>query len=167
MEFAITRNKHFIIKLFFSFFCVLLFCSCQHRNIDSKRIINSPEKKIYTAVADSLDSVTRNLHEGKWYFNFKTEVFIRCLKKIYPPAFTAFIDSTDASSSANIDHLDYNREVLKIADSLANAFSKRPEASWTIENAKVTMNICIAYRNSAELDSLAVLLHKRFYKGND
>lgn len=120
-----------------------------------------------TPVADETDSSRRKLHEGRWYFNFKTEVFIRCLKKIYPRGFSAFFDSTDASSSANIDHLDNNCEVLKIADSLANDFSKRTETSWDIENKKVTMNVCISYRNSAELDSIAVFYYRKFYKPNE
>ena len=107
-------------------------------------------------------SQTIKLHEGNWLSNFKNEVFIRCLKKLYPKSFTTFIDSSDASSSANIDRLDYNKEVLKLADSLADGFVKRPEATWSIENAKVTMNVCMSYRNSAELDSVAVLLDRQY-----
>ena len=141
--------------------CILFFCFCQHTNVNIKNRTDS-EDKLYTFVADSTDSSTRQLHEGRWYFNFKNDVLIRCLKNIYPQRFSAFIDSTDASTSANIEHLGNNQEVLKIVDSLANAFTKRPEASWTIENAKVTMNVCIDYRNSTELDSLAVFFYRKF-----
>lgn len=152
--------------IFFSLFCLLFFCSCQLTDVNSKKVIDSSEKNVYSST-DSSDSSTKKLHEGRWYFNFKNEVFIRCLKKIYPESFRAFIDSTDASSSANIDHLDYNREVLKIADSLANDFSKRAETSWDIENKKVTINVCISYRNSAELDAIAVFYYRMFYKPNE
>lgn len=65
------------------------------------------------------------LHEGSWYSNFKNEVFINCLKKMYPQNFSLMIDSVDASSSANIYQLDYNREIINIADSLANDFTKK------------------------------------------
>jgi hypothetical protein len=103
------------------------------------------------------------LHEGNWYFNFKNEVFISCLKKIYPQNLSSMIDSLDASSLANIDQLDYNRDIINIADSLANNFTKRQEALWTIEGRKVTLNICMRYRNSLELDSVAVFFFKRFH----
>lgn len=132
--------------------CICLFClvfwSCKHTNVISNNVV---------------DSTTIKLHEGHWYSNFKNEVFIRCLKKIYPESFKKLIDSLDASTSANIDQLDNNLLLLSVADSLANNFAKRPEASWTIENAKVTLNVCIGYRNSSELDSVAVFLYRKYY----
>jgi hypothetical protein len=157
----------------FSFFCLLFFYSCKQSNVEPKNSMDSSKnnigipKNIINFSKNNIDSSTIKLHEGQWYFNFKTEVFMRCLKKIYPKSFTAFIDSSDASSSANIEWLRYDSEVLKIADSLANNFAKRPEASWTIENTKVTLNVCIGYRNSIELDSVAVFFYHKFYKPSD
>jgi|ERR1035437_4351121 hypothetical protein len=157
----------------FSFFCLLFFYSCKQSNVEPKNSMDSSKnnigipKNIINFSKNNIDSSTIKLHEGHWYFNFKTEVFIRCLKKIYPDIFSTLIDSLDASTSANIDQLDNNLVVFKIADSLANAFSKRREVFWAIENKKITMNICIGYRNSAELDSIAVFFYKKFYKPND
>jgi hypothetical protein len=110
-----------------------------------------------------INSEEVTLHEGRWYFNFKNEVFIRCLKKLYPEQFSSMIDSLDASSSANLDQLDYNQEMLKIADSLANSFTKKHEALWTVEGKKVTLNICMSYRSSTELDSVAVFFYDKFH----
>jgi hypothetical protein len=104
------------------------------------------------------------LHEGSWYFNFKNEVFVSCLKKLYPHSFSIMIDSVDASSTANIDQLDYNRKIIDIADSLATNFTKRQETLWTIEAKKVTLNVCMRYRNSIELDSAAVFFFKKFHE---
>ena len=73
------------------------------------------------------------------------------------------IDSLDGSYAANIERLDYNSDIEKIADSLATSFSKRNEATWTIENRKVTLNVCLGYRNSIELDHFAVLLYKQYH----
>jgi hypothetical protein len=102
------------------------------------------------------------LHEGAWFSNFKNEVFIRCLKKIYPANFTTIVEAEDGSTSANVDWLGYDKRVLNIADSLANEFIKRPQASWKIENKKVTLNVCLNYRNSIELDNLTLLYYKKF-----
>jgi hypothetical protein len=134
--------------IIFYFVCLLTFASCTHTNIATK---------------SNSDFSTIRLHEGNWYFNFKNEVFIRCLKQAYPQRFSAFIDSVDASSAANVDRLDFNSEVVKAADNLATAFMKRVETSWTIEGKKITLNSCIAYRNSAELDAVAVTLYRRFH----
>ena len=103
------------------------------------------------------------LHEGRWISNFKDEVFISCLKKIYSNDFQQFYDANDASSAANDDWLQYNRAVTKIIDSLAKNFSDSPEAKWKIEGGKVTMNICLEFRMSKELDSIALVNYKRFY----
>ncbi len=73
------------------------------------------------------------------------------------------VDSLDGSFAANIERLDYSSEIERIADSLATSFSKGNEATWTIENRKVTLNVCLGYRNSAELDRLAVLLYKKYH----
>lgn len=107
---------------------------------------------------------TISLHEGKWISNFKNEVFLRCLKKLYPQSLSDLIDSNDVSSAANLDHLEFNTKVTHIVDSLANSFATRQEALWTIEGKKVTMNVCMKYRNSKELDSLTMLYYQRFYK---
>jgi hypothetical protein len=106
------------------------------------------------------------LHEGNWYYNFKNEVFIRCLKRLYSQKLDTLIDSIDASSSANLEWLDYNVETIRIIDSLAEGFVKRPQASWTIENRKITMNICISYRNSTELDKVAVFFYRKSHSLN-
>jgi hypothetical protein len=110
-----------------------------------------------------MDSSVIKLHEGWWYTNFKNEVFIQCLKRLYPKNFSTFFDSLDASSTANTDQLDFNTEVLKIADSIAGEFVKGPESSWTIENKKIVMNICMGYRNSEALDAVSVFFYKRFH----
>lgn len=102
------------------------------------------------------------LHEGEWYFNFKNEVFIATLKKLYGEQFTKFIDSADASSSADLDWLDYNKEVISAIDSIAENFAKSQEAKWEIEGGKITMNVCLGYRYSKELDSLAVMYFKKY-----
>jgi isocitrate dehydrogenase kinase/phosphatase len=133
--------------IFFAF-CILSIFSCTSTRRISK--IEPGRSKI-------------TLHEGKWYFNFKTEVFTRCLKKLYPQEFSGMVDSLDGSFAANIEWLDYNRDIERIADSLATSFSKRNEATWTIENRKVTLNVCLGYRNSAELDRFAVLLYKKYH----
>jgi hypothetical protein len=104
------------------------------------------------------------LHEGNWIFNFKNEVFISCLKKLYPQSFRNFYDTTDASSSANIDRLQFNSEVRKVIDSVADNFTKRSEANWEIEGGKITMNVCLDFRLSHELDSIAMKYYSLFYK---
>ena len=101
------------------------------------------------------------LHEGKGYTNFKNEVFIRCLKKLYPVNLSVMLDTLDASTSANLDQLGYNFQLEKIADSLAEAFKNRNDAEWSIENKKVTMNVCLNYRNSAELDEFTLNLFRK------
>lgn len=105
------------------------------------------------------------LYEGRWCTNFKNEVFLRCLKKAYPKSFGDLIDSIDGSSSANLDQLEYNKEVLHTADSLALQFLKRDEVSWKIEGKNVILNFCMNYRNSKELDSLTGLLYRKYHKG--
>jgi hypothetical protein len=108
--------------------------------------------------------VSITLHEGEWISNFKNEVFIRCLKKMYTENTAKLIEEEDASSAANADWLDFDKRVFLIADSLANAFIKKPEASYTIENSKVAMNVCMEYRNSVTLDKIAVKLYKLYYR---
>jgi len=127
------------------FFCLISAYSCKHSNI--VRQTDAP-------------FIVR-LHEGLWYSNFKNEVFARCLKKIYPEHLSMLIDTTDGSTAANLEWLRYNHDVINVMDSLASAFAKRVEASWNIENRKVTMNVCLEYRNSYELDSIAVALYKK------
>ncbi len=134
--------------VYFSLLYSIIFFSCNHTHVLGKQ---------------NIDSSVIKLHEGQWYYNFKNEVFIRCLKKIYPKIFSELIDSLDASTAANTDQLGFNREVLNLADSLAANFAKRPEASWKIERAKVTLNVCISYRNSIELDSIAVFFYDKFH----
>ena len=116
------------------------------------------------AIENHKASITIELHEGNWVSNFKNEVFIQCLKKMYTKNLPTILDSVDASSSANVDQLQYNREVLHIAESLAERFVKRPEASWTIEGVRTTLNVCLAYRNSAELDSISLAFYHKYYK---
>jgi hypothetical protein len=135
--------------MIFCFFYLISISACGQNNIVDKDSLSRSSKTI-------------NLHEGSWYSNFKNEVFIRCLKRLYPQSFSLFIDSTDASSSANMDWLSYNTELLKIVDSLSSQFMKRKSTSWSIENKKVTLNVCMDYRNSAELDSLAVFYYRKF-----
>ncbi|MDB5202893.1 MAG: hypothetical protein JWQ27_2302 [Ferruginibacter sp.] len=128
------------------FILLLLLLSCSQRNIPA-----TPNRDVSLV----------KLHEGPWMTNFKNEVFTRCLHKVYPAELTRRIDSTDASSAANKECLNYDSQVLQLADSLATAFANRPAASWTIENKRVTMNVCLQYRNSSELDSIAVRFYNR------
>jgi hypothetical protein len=104
---------------------------------------------------------TITLHEGKGYTNYKNEFFINCLKKLYPEKFSLMLDSLDASQSANIDQLNYDTQLQQLVDSLAESFTKRNEANWSIENRKVTLNVCISYRNSKELVQIAVSFFRR------
>lgn len=104
------------------------------------------------------------LHEGRWISNFKNEVFIRCLNKLFPVGLNATLDSLDGSSSANFEQLDYDQEVIVAIDSIATSFSKRNETIWTIEQRKVTINVCLSFRNSTELDILARQFYKKFAK---
>lgn len=130
-------------------FCILTIFSCTHTKQTTKNEMG-------------LNTIT--LHEGKWYSNFKDEVFIRCIKRLYPQKFGHMIDSLDASHAANLDQLDYDSQIEGIADSLATVFTKRNEARWTIENRKIIFNVCLNYRNSAELDQLAVRLYRKNYE---
>ena len=139
-----------------TFLILILFCcSC-----------NCPKETCpeSTNIKNEKNTMTQVIHEGKWITNFKNEVFIRCLKKIYPLNLTALMDTIDASNSANIDRLGYNKELIEVADSLAEKFSHRPEALWTIEKSKVTLNVCLGYRNSLELDSLSLIYLKKYYQ---
>lgn len=101
------------------------------------------------------------LHEGKWVSNFKNEVFIRCISRLYPSELNNSINSFDASSSANLEWLKYNSEIISVIDSLATSFSKRNEANWTIENRKIAMNLCLAHRNDIVLDSISMKYYKK------
>ncbi|WP_460568632.1 hypothetical protein [Flaviaesturariibacter terrae] len=101
------------------------------------------------------------LHEGEWVYNFKNDVFMSCLRRLYPQA-AKNIDSTDGSGQANSERLGYNRGVFRIVDSLSAAFAKRPENSIWFQGPPPLMNLCISYRNSAELDSLAIRYKKEF-----
>ena len=49
---------------------------------------------------------------------------------------------------------------------MAENFSKRPEAQWEIEGGKVTMNVCLGFRISKELDSIAVVYYHKYYVNN-
>ena len=141
--------KAVIVCLFY----LTSFYTCRHNSIVAND--NNPDS-----------SHIVNLREGAWYSNFKNEVFIRSLKKLYPQSFSAFIDSADASSAANMDWLNYNSELVKIIDSLSNEFTRRKATSWSIENKRVTLNVCMDYRNSAELDSLAAFYYSKFQPKN-
>ena len=136
-----------IIALLFG--TVIILVSCIHTNK-----LSSNEVRLSTIT----------LHEGKWISNFKNEVFLRCLNKLLPAGFNAALDSIDASSFANFEHLEYDQQILITIDSIANSFSKRNEANWTIEQRKVTINVCLGFRNSAELDSLAWKFYKKYSK---
>lgn len=105
---------------------------------------------------------TVTLHEGRWISNFKNEVFIQCLNKLFPSELNATLDSVDGSSSANLEQLDYNQQVIVAIDSIATSFSKRNEPTWALEQRRVTINVCLSYRNSTELDSLARHFYKKF-----
>ena len=43
-------------------------------------------------------------------------------------------------------------------------FAGRPEAGYEIERKKTTMNICLAFRMSAELDSIAGAAYQQYAK---
>jgi len=107
-----------------------------------------------------VDANTIILHEGRWISNFKNEVFIRCLNKLFPAELSATLDSIDGSNSANFEQLEYDQQVIGAIDSIATSFSKRNETTWAIEQRRVTINVCLSYRNSTELDILA----RHFYK---
>jgi hypothetical protein len=109
---------------------------------------------------------TITLHEGRWISNFKNEVFIRCLNKLLPEDISTTLYLADASSSANLEQLDYDQQVVEVIDSIATFFSKRNENTWTIEKRKVTINVCLSFRNSTELDSLARDFYKKFAKNS-
>jgi hypothetical protein len=109
---------------------------------------------------DSLNKVM--LHEGVWVSNFKNQVFIQCLYRLFPADFNAKLNSLDGSSAANLDHLGYNEKIRDAIDSLAISFSKRNETKWTIENRNVTINVCLSYRNSIELDSIALRFYNQY-----
>lgn len=130
-----------------AFCCIILFFSCHNTKKISKKIANPN---------------TVHLHEGEWVSNFKNEVFIRCLKEIYPSRLAEMFDSIDASSSANLDQMNYDNRALVLVDSLAIAFKSSHEASLSIEKRKITINVCMSYRNSKELDSIALSYYKRF-----
>lgn len=119
-------------------------------------------KLTHKTLKGEVNTNTITLHEGNWISNFKNEVFIRCLKKLYPTELGAMIDSLDASSSANLDQVDFNQRIVEIVDSLATSFTNRHETTWTIEERKVTLNICLSYRNSMELDSIALRVYQKF-----
>lgn len=102
------------------------------------------------------------LHEGEWITNFKNEVFIRCVKKLYPASFSEAVAAVDASTAANLEHLNFDEAVIHQADSLASSFVNRKEFSWEIENTKVILNFCLYYRNSKELDKLTMKLYRVF-----
>jgi hypothetical protein len=72
------------------------------------------------------------------------------------------LNSLDGSSAANLDHLGYNEKIRDAIDSLAISFSKRNETKWTIENRNVTINVCLSYRNSIELDSIALRFYNQY-----
>lgn len=143
MKFSLMKSFIFLGGIF------LLFIGCN--NI--KKVEASKNNKQITC-----------LHEGNWVFNFKNEVFISCLKKMYPKGFRNFYDTADASSSANIDRLQYNLEVRKAINSVAEEFMRKPEANWKIEGGKITMNVCLDFRLSHELDSIAMKYYSLFYK---
>lgn len=112
-------------------------------------------------ISDNAQLHKIKLHEGKWVSNFKNEVFIKCISRLYPSELNNSINSFDASSSANLGWLKYNSEIISVIDSLAMSFSKRNEANWTIENRKIAINLCLAYRNDIVLDSISMKYFKR------
>lgn len=66
------------------------------------------------------------------------------------------IQASDGSTAANLDQLDFSEEAVQSVDSLVAAFIKRKELFPDMENRKVILNACLAYRNSEELDDVAV-----------
>lgn len=114
--------------------------------------------------SDNAELYKIKLHEGKWVSNFKNEVFIRCISRLYPSELNNSINSFDASSSANLEWLKYNSEIISVIDSLATSFSKRNEANWTFENRKIAMNLCLTYRNDIVLDSISMKYYKKVFQ---
>jgi hypothetical protein len=104
------------------------------------------------------------LNEGQWNFIFKNEVFIRSLEKLYPDSFRSMLKQFDGSSSANFEQLGFDKGIIGIADSLPAAFTRRPELNWKVEDIKIVMNLCIAYRNSPDLDHFTSRLYKTYYR---
>ncbi|MBN8664900.1 MAG: hypothetical protein J0L83_10010 [Chitinophagales bacterium] len=103
------------------------------------------------------------IHEGFICTNFKNEVFIQCLRKIYAKELVT-LDSLDGSTAANKEHLGYDAQTLHLIDSLASVFSKRPEMNWHIENKRVIINLCLEYRNSKDVDQIALRIAKDLRK---
>jgi hypothetical protein len=103
------------------------------------------------------------IHEDSWHFSFKNLVFFDCLKKLSPNEFRIIIDSLDGSTSAILERLYFNKDVIAIADSLATRFTKT-DSFWPIEGRKVILNACLDYRTSKALDQFADSLYKVIYK---
>lgn len=139
------------MKLLFFLF-ITSFFSCKVVNNDIKNSKN---------VDDTFKISNRiTLHEGEWISNFKNEVFIRSLKRNTDTTFSMYLDSVDASTSVNLDWLNYDKKLIFSIDSLVSIVTRRKEFNWKIENRKVIFNVCLEYRLSKELDSIAF----RFYE---
>ncbi|HVZ26390.1 MAG TPA: hypothetical protein VG842_10065 [Sediminibacterium sp.] len=109
---------------------------------------------------DSRKRDSYKIHEASWQFNFKNQVFIACLHKLYLPNIWLMVDSIDGTKAAIYDRLDYNKQVMSIADSLATAISQKIDHSSPIEDRKVILNACLDYRTSKELDRFTDSLFK-------
>jgi|LauGreDrversion4_2_1035121.scaffolds.fasta_scaffold991708_1 hypothetical protein len=134
-------------KIMFLIFSITLF-SCQSYKLTRK------ESRITYQI---------KIQEGPFHTSFKNEVLARSLKLLYPKEFSILFNSVDGTSIGNSDYLliKYN-QLSTVIDSIAIAFSNKPEAKSEYELKKLTMDACIAYRNGPELDSITKAIYKKY-----
>ena len=108
------------------------------------------------------------LHEGPYHTVFKNRVFTNCIRKIHQDNTSPLLDSiiygsleTEYGWGLHMNPSDYKSLEFTI-DSIAISFSKRPEARRENEYGPETLRACLAFRNSKELDYMAVSIIKKY-----
>lgn len=116
----------------------------------------NPDKQLPNNPSDCLK------FEGPWASNFKNMVFLNCLGRLYPKDFATIVSKSDMSSSANMEWMNHDVEVIKEVNLVVEGFLEKDEAKYTIEGKKVIMNVCLEFRLSTELDSLTGVAYNKY-----
>jgi hypothetical protein len=109
------------------------------------------------------------LHEGRFHTFFKDRVLANCIEKIYQQDSSALRGiifgtwmTTEYKGGMDIDDKDY-AELRILIDSTSSAFVKKRFPDFDYETFELpVLSICVYFRNSKQLDSMAVSLYRKY-----
>ncbi len=140
------KNIIFLILL-------LTLFSCHHYRIHGKK---------YTIVEKV------SLHEGTFITFFKNRVFVKCIEKVYHQDSLAMQShlfktwmSYEAYGGMIFEYNDY-KAIENSIDSLSSAFVKKYFSGWDHRSERDVLTTCLNFRNSKQLDSVAMSFYRRY-----